>query len=160
FLYFTVDTIAKICQALQVILVAGVASRERATNFRARMKIVEEKKDRVLDDFRTICENRKLRVILLPEIPQFTFRIHNASDRERATVYARYGERYFIPWNWGPSAETLWRSLHLYVAEDEKPGRLFGSLKQAFDLDDEKKRILNTSLDEGLRRYFPGFHRE
>lgn len=160
FLYFTVDTIEKICQALQVILVAGVASREQAIDPTARMGIVKEKKDRVLDDFRRICQNRKLRVILLPEVPQFSFRIHNASDWERATVYARYDERYFIPWVSGPSAEILWRTLHLYVTEEEKPGRLFGSLKEPIDLDAKKKKRLDNSLDQWLRIYFPGFHRE
>jgi hypothetical protein len=160
FLYLTVDTIEKICQALQVILVAGVAAPEQAINPTARMSIIKENKDRVLDDFSRICQNRKLRVILLAEVPQFSFRIHNASDWERATVYARYRERYFIPWVGGPSAETLWRTLHLYVEEEEKPGRLFGSLKGTFDLDAKKKKLLDSSLDQWLRRYFPGFHRE
>jgi hypothetical protein len=160
FLYFTVDTIEKICQALQVILVAGVASREQALDPTARMSIIDEKKDRILNDFRRICENRKLRVILLGEVPQFSFRIHNASNWERATVYARYSERYFIPWVSDASAETLWRTLHLYVADEEKPGRLFGSLKETLDLDAKKKKLFDSSLDQWLRREFPGFHRQ
>jgi hypothetical protein len=161
FLYFTVDTIEKICQALQVILVAGVASREQALNPTARMSIIEEKKDRILADFRRICQNRKLRVVLLGDVPQFSFRIHNASDWAHATVYARYGARYFIPWVSGPTAETLWRTLYLFVVEEEKPGRLFGSLKPTLDrLDAEKKKLFDGTLDQWLRKYFPGFHRE
>jgi hypothetical protein len=37
FLYFWVDTIEKICQSLQVLLVAGVAGAEQASDFTARM---------------------------------------------------------------------------------------------------------------------------
>jgi hypothetical protein len=46
------------------------------------------------------------------------------------------------------------------VADEETPDRLFGSLRPTFDLDDEQKKRLDNSLDQGLRRYFPGFHRE
>ena len=155
FLYFSVDTIEKICQALQVILVAGVAPKQ-ATDFHARMSIIKKKKGRVLDDLRSICRDRRLRISLMPQEPQFSFRIHNASNRQLATVYARYGERCFIPWAQGPSAETLWHNLPTFLEEEN---RLFVALKN-FGLDDDKKKLFENSLDRGLARYFPGCERE
>ena len=158
FLYFSVDTIEKICQSLQVILVSGVAGAEQASDFNARMSIVKREKERVLDDLRSICHLKRLRVCLLLQEPTMSFRIHNASNRELATVYARYGEQCFIPWAHGPKAESVWHSLPLYLADDIQD-RLFVSLK-LFEFDKEKAKQFESSLDRGVGRYFPGLEGE
>jgi hypothetical protein len=49
FLYFSVDTIEKICRSLQVILVAGIAGAELASDFTSRMSVVKSQKDRILE---------------------------------------------------------------------------------------------------------------
>jgi hypothetical protein len=54
FLYFSVDTIEKICQSLQVILAAGIAGADHPTDFSTRLSIVKNNKARILDDLRTI----------------------------------------------------------------------------------------------------------
>jgi hypothetical protein len=159
FLHFSVDTIEKFCQSLQVILVAGVTGSEQVTDYKARMNIVMQRKDCVLEDLQDICRNGKLRVILLAQEPQFCFRIHNASNRELASVYARYRDQCFINWLQGAHAETLWRTLPRYI-ESDGPGLLFGRLQEPLDLDASQRRLLDTSLDRGLARYFPGFERE
>jgi hypothetical protein len=157
FLYFSVDTIEKICRSLQVILVAGVGA-EYARDFTTRMSIITREKDRVLADLRSICHKRRLRVTLLVQEPTMSFRIHNASNRELATLYARYGEQCFIPWTKGPSAESVWCNLPVWVADDEKDC-IFGSLK-AVKFDKESQKLFESSLDRGLARYFPGLERD
>ena len=87
-----------------------------------------------------------------------SFRIHNASNRELATVYARYREQCFIPWAHGPKAESVWRSLPLWLADDNQD-RLFVSLK-VFEFDKEKAKQFESSLDRGVGRYFPGLEGE
>jgi hypothetical protein len=82
FLYFSVDTIEKICQALQVILVAGVAPKQ-ATDFHANMSIIKERRSR-LDDLRSICRDRRLRIGLMPKNPNSAFAF---TARQPATGY-------------------------------------------------------------------------
>ncbi len=154
FLHFCVDTVEKLCQSLQVISVAGVAGVDQASDFTARINIIKNEASRVLDDLERICRDRRLRVTLLVIEPTLSFRIHNASNRELATLYARYQEHCFIPWAHGSRAKSIWRNLPFYIA-DEEQGRLLVSMK-TIHLDNEKNKILETSLDRGLRRYFPG----
>ena len=158
FLYFSVDTIEKICRSLQVILVAGVADAERASDFTSRMSVVKSQKDRILEDLRSICHFKRLKVTLLFAEPNMSFRIHNASNRELAKLYARYRDQCFIPWSEGPRAESIWRGLPMYLS-DEKEDRLFVSLK-LFEDDKERQNLFESSLDQAVGRYFPGIGAE
>jgi hypothetical protein len=158
FLYFSVDTIEKICRSLQVILVAGVAGAESASDFTSRMDVVERQSDSILKDLRLICHQKKLQVALLFQIPTMSFRIHNASNRELATLYARYRDQCFIPWSEGASAESIWRGLPAYLS-DNKQDRLFVSLK-LFEDNKEQQSLFESSLDRAVDRYFPGIEAE
>lgn len=158
FLHFADDTIEKIFQCLQVILVAGSGGADRVTDFNARLGALKAKKDRILDDLRSVCATRRLRITLLADEPQFYFRVHNASNPARAQVYLRYYEHGFLRWTEGASAVTLWRQLPKWLADDE-PDRLFIPLKH-FDLDGDNLRLFNRSLERALGRYFPGMESE
>jgi hypothetical protein len=158
FLYFSVDTIEKICRSLQVILVAGVADAELASDFTSRMSVVKSQRDRVLDDLQSICHYKRLQITLLFQEPSMSFRVHNASNRELAKLYARYRDQCFIPWSEGASAEAVWRSLPAWL-ESNGQDRLFVSLK-AFENSNEQKNLFERSLDEAVRRYFPGIEAE
>jgi hypothetical protein len=158
FLYFSVDTIEKICRSLQVITVAGVADAEMASDFTFRMNVVKSQRDRVLEDLRKLCHYKKLQVTLLFQEPAMSFRIHNASNRELAKLYARYRDQCFIPWSEGASAEAVWRSLPTYVS-DNKQDRLFVSLK-LFEDNKEQQTLFDSSLDRAVGRYFPGMEAE
>lgn len=148
FLFLCGDTVEKVCQSLQVILVPGSGS---ILDFNERISTIKKEKDRVLDDLRSICRLRKLRISFMPDTPQFAFRVHNASSRDLAAVYVRYGETCFIPWVRGPAAEALWRNLPKYL-EDDQQDRLFVPLR-AFEAD---KELLDRTLDRTLPLYFPG----
>jgi predicted nucleotide-binding protein with TIR-like domain len=158
FLYFSIDTIEKICRSLQVILVAGVAGAEPASDFSSRMSVVKSQKDRILEDLRNICHYKRLQVTLLFQEPSMSFRIHNASNRELARLYARYRDQCFIPWSEGPSAESVWRSLPAYLS-DNGQDRLFVSLK-VFEDNKEQRELFESSLDRAVGRYFPGIEAE
>lgn len=153
FLYFSVDTIEKICRSLQVVLVTGVAA-ELASDFTSRMSVVKSQKDRILNDLRSICHYKRLQITLLFQEPPMNFRVHNASNRELAKLYARYRDQCFIPWSECASAEAIWRSLPTFLEENEQD-RLFVSLK-AFQDDEEKRNLFESSLDQAVGRYFPG----
>jgi hypothetical protein len=148
FLHYSADTLDKVCQALQVILASGSGPMP---DFNERVRRIKNDKDRILEDFRTICRDRRLRVALLPDEPQFVFRVHNASSRNLATVYVRYGNKCFLEWVRGPVAEALWRSLPRYL-EDDGQVRLFIPLIKFRP--DEK--AFNSTLDRALALHFPG----
>jgi hypothetical protein len=158
FLYFSVDTIEKICRSLQVILVAGVADAKLASDFTSRMSVVKSQKDRVLDELRSICHYKRLQITLLFQEPPMSFRVHNASNWELAKLYARYRGQSFIPWSEGASAESVCRNLPTWLADDEQD-RLFVSLK-LFQDDQEKRNLFESSLDRAVGRYFPGSEAE
>jgi hypothetical protein len=158
FLYFSVDTIEKICRSLQVILAAGVVDAELASDFASRMSVVKTQKDRVLEDLWSICHYKRLQITLLFQEPIMSFRIHNASNRELAKLYARYRGQCFIPWSEGASAESIWRSLPTYLADNEQD-RLFVSLK-LFEDNKEQQNLFESSLDRAVGRYFPGIEAE
>jgi hypothetical protein len=157
FLYFSVDTIEKICRSLQVILVAGVADAELASDFTSRTNVVKSQKARVLEDLRSICHYKRLQIILLFEEPAMSFRIHNASSPELAKLYARYRDQCFIPWSEGATAWAIWHSLPKYLVRNEQD-RLFVSLK--FEDNKEQQNLFESSLDRAVRRYFPGAEAE
>ena len=158
FLYLADDTIDKVCQFLQVMLMAGVGDSGKATDFTARVSTIKEKKDRVLVDLRSICRSRSLQMTLLMDEPQFSFRVHNASDPVLARLYARYGERGFLLWAEGPRAVALWRMLPKFLADD-KTDRLFIPMKN-FCLEGDKKELFESSFRRALSRYFPGIENE
>ena len=157
FLYFSVDTIEKICRSLQVILVAGVADAELASDFTSRMSVVKSQRDRVLDDLQSICHYKRLQITLLFQEPSMSFRVHNASNRELAKLYARYRDQCFIPWSEGATAWAIWHSLPKYLVRNEQD-RLFVSLK--FEDNKEQQNLFESSLDRAVRRYFPGAEAE
>jgi hypothetical protein len=158
FLYFSVDTIEKICRSLQVILVAGVAGAELASDFTSRVSVVRNQKDGILEDLRHICRQKRLQISLLFQEPVMSFRVHNASNRELAKLYARYRDQCFIPWSEATSAESIWRGLPTYLEPNEQD-RLFVSLKW-FEDDKEQQNLLESSLERAIGRYFPGIEAE
>jgi hypothetical protein len=153
FLYFSEDTIQKVCQALQIILVAGVDGAVPVTDFAARLRTVSEKKDQILAYLKRIYSDRSLRISLLPSALQFHFRVHNATDQELARLYLRYRGCGFIPWSEGESALSIMRDLPRHLFAEERD-RIFFPLKE-ISLSDEEKRRFEIALDRGLARYFP-----
>jgi hypothetical protein len=153
FLYFSADTIHKICRALQVILVTGVDA-ELASDFTSRISVVKGQKKRILKDLWDLCHDKKLQITLLFQEPPMNFRVHNASNVELAKLYARYRDQCFIPWSEGTSAQSIWRSLPTFLADNERD-RLFVSLKVLQD-DKVKRHLFESSLERAVCRFFPG----
>jgi hypothetical protein len=153
FFSFGRDSIEKVCQALQVIMVPG-GSADSIPDFNQRADTIRSEKARILRDMKQICDLGLLRVVFMPSRPQFIFRVHNASSRARAAVYLRYdgdGNTRFIPWARGSAAESLWRSIPVFV-QDMPLGQLFHFLKP----DGADISLLNSVLERALPLYFPG----
>jgi hypothetical protein len=158
FLSYSDDTVEKICQALQIIVWAGIGGAAGASDFRSRVEVIRTQKDRVLADLRGLCQNGLLRVSLLVDDPVVCFRVHNASDPVRAKFYTKYYEKGFVRWTEGQSATVLWRTLPKFV-EDDNADRLFVPMKfPAFG--DAQRQRLEMILGRGLSRYFPGMDLE
>lgn len=154
FLYFSDDTVEKICQALQIVSWAGLTSATGEADYKSRLDTIRSQSDRVVSDMWDICRSGRLRISLVTEKQPFYFRIHNASNPTLARYYARYREEGFVLWTEGPGATTLWHGLPTWLEEDTED-RLFIPLKiPAFD--DDKKQRLKNGLTRGLSRYFPG----
>jgi hypothetical protein len=158
FLSFSPDAVEKICRSLQVILVAGVVDDEVATDFTSRMSVLKQQKDRILEDLRGLCHSKRLRIALLYQESNMSFRIHNASSRELAKLYARYRDQCFIPWSDGPSAQSIWSSLPTYFSKKVED-RLFVSLK-LFENNHKQRALFESNLDQAVGRYFPGIEAE
>jgi hypothetical protein len=154
FLYFSDDTVEKICQSLQIVSWAGLTSATGDADYKSRLDTIRSQSDRVVSDMLDICRSGRLRISLMTDEQPFYFRVHNASNPTLARYYARYREEGFVLWNEGLSATTLWRSLPTYLEEDTDD-RLFIPLKIPV-FDDDKKRRLKNGLTRGLSRYFPG----
>jgi hypothetical protein len=158
FLSFSDDTVEKICQALQIIVWAAVGGAAGASDFRSRVEVIRNQKDRVLNDLRSLCQSGQLRISMLVDDPTVCYRVHNASNPTLAKFYTKYYERGFVRWTEGQSATTLWRTFPKYLEEDTAD-RLFLPLKFAIFGVDERQR-LETILGRGLGRYFPGMELE
>jgi predicted nucleotide-binding protein len=165
FFYLSDNTIEKVCQILQMIVWAGMhgAAQAKDADFRARLDSIKDNKDLVLGQLRDLCRNDRLRVTLLLTEPTSLFRVHNASDPDRARLYAKRVDRekgsvQYALWAEGPNAITVWRALPKFLEED-KSDRLFIQLKYP-PWDDASKRKLESSLSRWLSRYFPGMEVE
>jgi Predicted nucleotide-binding protein containing TIR-like domain len=158
FLYFSDDTVEKICQALQIIAWAGVRSAEQASDFSARVDTIRNNRDRVLADLRNLCEGGRLRASLMVEDPIVCFRVHNASNPTLAQFYLKYHDEGFVRWAEGQDATVLWRTLPTYLEEDTGD-RLFLPLKDPIFGSDQRQRTERV-FSRVLGRYFPGMEIE
>ncbi len=158
FLFFSEDTIEKICQALQVILVAGIDETAQVDDFSARLNAINMNKDRVLACLDKIYRDHRLRVTLLPTTQLFCFRVHNATDQDLARLYLRYRSSGFILWAEGESAMAFMRDIRPYL-DDEERDRIFFPLK-GFPLSESKMQLFENALDRSLGKYFPGIKNE
>jgi hypothetical protein len=157
FFQFSDDTVEKLCQALQMIAWAGVGGAG-PSDFRSRVDAITGKKDRVLDDLRTLCRTGLLRFSLIVDEPVLWFRAHNASNPAEAKLYTRHFEGGFVRWAEGQIAASLWRQLPKFL-EDDTADRLFVSMRyEVFGA--EQRQRLSSTLSRVLSRYFPGMELE
>jgi hypothetical protein len=153
-IHFGDDSVEKLCQSLQVILVAGVGGTEKATDFKSRIGTIMEKQNEILDDLQNICHSRHLVVSFFRDEPHMCFRIHNANSPALAQLYARHQKFGFILWLEGRGAVSIWERLPALIA-DNSQDRLFVPLS-FLGLNDDNKKHFERSLDNSLSRYFPG----
>ena len=163
FFYFSDENIEKLCLALQMIAWLVVRHPDRVPDYKARLAAIKNEKDRALDELRNLHLNRKMRFTFLVTKPIFSFRLHNASDPDRARLYVKRpakGEQsmQFVLWAEGPEAISTFGAAPTYLEED-KNDRLFIPMKAPL-FDDDKKRRLEDGLSLALRRYFPGMESE
>lgn len=158
FLYFSDDTVEKMCQALQIIAWAGVGGAAEASDFTSRVDTMRTNHDRVLDDLRGLCESGRLRVSLMVEDPIVCFRVHNASNPMLAQFYMKCHDEGFVRWAEGQDATVLWRTLPKYL-EDDTGDRLFLPLKDPVFGGDQRQRMERV-FSRVLSRYFPGMEIE
>jgi hypothetical protein len=170
FFYSCDDTVEKICQALQMIVLAGgggggggrqaenVNKNHQPSSAVSRVETIKSEKDRILNDLRFLRDESLLRISLMVDSPIYRFRVHNASEETLARFYANYYNKGFALWAEGQDATNLWRTLPKYLEEDTGD-RLFVPLKDtAFD--DEKRAQLGNTLSRALNKYFPGMVEE
>jgi hypothetical protein len=151
FLYFSDDTVDKICLSLQMLAWSGV-SEGADSDFTARIDRIRNTKDRVLNDLGNLCRTGLLRISLMVDSPVFCFRVHNASNPTRAQFYSNFQNKAFALWAKGQEASTLWRTIPKYLEEDTGD-RIFLPLKFPV-FDDDQRQRLKSVLSRGLRRYF------
>ena len=158
FLHGSDDTVEKVFQVLQIVLVADPET-EDVLDFRRRTDIVRNEKTRVLDELKRVCELRSLQISFLPEEPATRFRIHNASDRELARLYMKFRGQWYVPWEEGGEAVKVWQQLPRYFAPSAEKC-LFLKLKEGIDLEESERNLVENAVNRALARYFPGIEDE
>jgi len=156
YLYFldaTEDSISKVIQSLQVILIGGPGFAGNLLDFKARVDTVVKEKKRVLEELQMICNTRSLIVSFLPTEPQFRFRLHNANDSRLARLYMKFHGRGFVLWAEGDEAYKIWALLPEYLIPEEK--HIFVPLRH-YEFTGKNKQLFERRLDEALSKYFPG----
>jgi Predicted nucleotide-binding protein containing TIR-like domain len=161
--YFSDNTVEKVCQALQMIVWVAMPRVAGSSDWGARVATIKDNRERVLTELQDLCHNRKLRITLLLTEPTSLFRVHNASDPDRARSYLKRVDTerrtvQFVLWAVGQEALRVWHALPRFLEED-RDDRLFIPLKFP-PFDDTKKRELDGMLTRSLSRYFPGMELE
>lgn len=158
FLHYCEDTIEQIFRSLQIILVSSVEPNARVSDLQSRRDVVKSKGPAIVEALRYICESKGLRIGLLDHEPHFSFRLHNADDREHARLYARYRDRGFLLWASGQGAAMLANITPKYVQETSD-SQLFTQLKVGGP-DVSHDAVLWQSMGVRIARYFPGIEED
>jgi len=157
FLFFTEDSLARLVQGLHVLASGMVTDGNLALDFQQRNNAVLQNKERVLRGLRAICEQGRLTVSFLPTEPAFQFRVHNATDPEKACIFLRHKNRGFLLWDQGERGAKLYDDLPKWIKLDRV--RFFQPLTHYHFSGEERLRFIR-SLDEEVRRYFSGIEKE
>jgi len=119
---------------------------------------VEQENDVIIMNLKNILKRYSLDVYFMPTSPAFRFRIHNASDPNRARAYLRYGETpYFVEWREGVDVRSIWNFFELF-SEPRRQEAVFRSNKN-YDLYQEDQKFL-SKLKQELNKSFPQINDE
>lgn len=150
--------IPKICQFLQILLLAPMLGCAEEFEYSSRMKKFQELSTRhiMLQYLESICQRQNLKIYLLKDAPKIQYVIHNATSRNDAIFYLNYRDE-FIEWETGESAYSIWLEMRktLGISPDESSA-LFREGRD-FNL---KDHVFSGALKNEMRKQFPGIHEE
>jgi hypothetical protein len=157
--YFHGDStrVPRICQLLQMVLLAPILANEREAEFGARLNILRQAKNqtRILEDLKQICELQQLKIYLVASPPALQYVIHNASSDTGAILYLRRRDQ-FIEWERGELAYKIWGEIQKRLGiYDVSPHALFCGTSE-FDV--REKAFWGTLRCE-MERCFPGIYK-
>jgi hypothetical protein len=151
FLPATEYVAVKICELLQMIILADFA--ETAENFDIRKKMIRENKEKIEENLKDVIYSNNLNFCLLPDKPLvFELVIHEALDFYKAKIYLKYGDQ-FVEWVEGQDASIFWRNLAILCPKLLLDGLFYSTV--LFDPKGEQERGFKNILDQKISKYFP-----
>ncbi len=148
------DGAEKICQVLQLVLVAPLlADAKEAADFKRRRELIASQKDQIVDKLTQICKKGSFKIYFLPAAPDFQYCIHNAVSHTRAQLYFKRRNEY-LAWETGESAYRFWKEARSkFGVDDPQPPNavVYGVL--GFSV--HEGNFFKTLKSE-VETYFPG----
>jgi hypothetical protein len=153
FLQGNMDGAEKICQLMQMVLISEyLPNATDATNWRARLEVLEKNRDDVARDLEKICKYEMIKIFFISAPPALEYCIHNAGNDRHARLYLmRKGE--FVRWVSGKEAYDFWDEVRQTrgAVNALPPNAVFyGAL--GFDINEE---VFRGTLKKAVSRYFP-----
>jgi CAP12/Pycsar effector protein, TIR domain len=150
------DAADKIPQLLQLVLLANSPELNNKSDYKSRGQLVNQQKDKIIEDLKDTCYNQKLKIYFLPESLEIEYCIHNASSDKFSKQYVKHGDEFF-EWQSGKPAYDFWREMRVKNDADEpKPPYAVFHGARDFQLKDP----FLTYLKMGMSKYFPGIAEE
>ncbi len=154
--YFHGDTtrVTRICQLLQMVLVAPMLADEREAEFKYRLRKLMEKEvqAQIIKDLEFICAGQLLKIYLLPNPPELQYVIHNATSETDSILYLKH-KGTFVEWERGVQAYKLWGEMRKSLGICTVPSNVVFCGAPGFDV---KKGDFYTTLKSEMKRFFPG----
>jgi hypothetical protein len=154
FFHGNMDGARKICMLLQMMLLAAMLDREKASDFAIRESTLKEEatQTRIVTDLTKICDRESLKMFFLPAAPNLQYCIHNATDVYKAVLYFKHGDK-FIEWETGSRAYQFWEEVRQKQGIDSDPPRAIFHGASGFRV---KEDPFYRTLKQEVLRYFPG----
>ncbi len=159
------DGARKICQMLQMLLLAKFIETAHAGDHQYRLRKLDDNKTEVLEDLQKICEQTSLKIVLLPHTPYLQYCIHNADDVDTATLYLKHPSGKFFEWARQIEAHNFWKEIRrLYPTDPEEEAGPNGSTPVMFyttaGFGDEEKNSIYKDINRELIRFFPQIYKD
>lgn len=148
------DCVLKICQLLQMLLIAPLLENEEKADYSSRkVKLMQDSiQKQVIADLERICESQHLKIYLLPNPPELEYVIHNANSETDAILYVKHKDS-FIVWEREKPAYVMWVEMRkkLGIFADVSSAVFCGAA--GFDV---KEKVFYGVLKKEMKKVFPG----
>lgn len=146
--------VPRICQLLQMVLLAPMLADEREAEYKCRLSklLRPETQAQIIADLKFTCEEQLLKIFLLKDPPELQYVIHNATSDTDAILYLKHKDK-FIEWERGEPAYKIWEERRKSLGVCAVPSNAVFCGTSGFNV---KEDPFYGTLKIEMRRSFPG----